>query len=50
MVIVEEFSMILSDLFFKIYAWLLGIFMYSPAVEFTGLTVVLVVDLLQFPL
>ena len=49
MVIIDEFSMVLSDLFFKISARLLEIFMCSTAVEFAELTVVLVADLLQMP-
>ena len=49
MVIIDEFSMVSSDLFFKINTRLLEIFMCSTAVEFAGLTVVLVADLLQLP-
>ena len=49
MVIIDEFSMVSSDLFFNINARLLEIFMCSTAVEFAGLTVVLVADLLQLP-
>ena len=49
MVIIDEFSMVSSDLLFKINARLLEIFMCSTATEFAGLTVVLVADLLQLP-
>ena len=49
MVIIDEFSMVASDLFFKINASLLEIFICSIAVEFAGLEVVLVADLLQLP-
>ena len=41
--------MVSTDLFFKINARLLKIFMCSTAVEFAGLTVLLVADLLQLP-
>ena len=47
MVIIDEFLMISSNLFFKINARLLEIFMYSTAFEFAGLAVWLVADLLQ---
>ena len=47
MVITDEFSMVSSDLFFKINARLLEIFMCSTAAEFAGVTVLLVADLLQ---
>ena len=47
MVTIDEFPMISSDLFFKINARLLEIFMCSTAVEFAGVTVLLVADLLQ---
>ena len=49
MVVTDKFSMVSSDIFFKINARLLEIFMCSTAVEFSGLTVVLVCDLLQLP-
>ena len=49
MVIIAEFLMVSSDLFFKINARLLEIFMCSTTVEFAGLTVALVADLLQLP-
>ena len=49
MVIIDEFLMVSSDLFFKINARLLEISMCSTAVEFARLTVVLVADLLQLP-
>ena len=49
MVIIDEFSMVSNDLFLKINARLLEIFICSTAVEFAGLTVVLVADLLQLP-
>ena len=41
--------MVSSDLFFKINAWLLEVFICSAAVEFAGLTIVLVSNLLQLP-
>ena len=47
MVTIDEFPMISSDLFFKINARLLEIFMCSTAAEFAGVTVLLVADLLQ---
>ena len=47
--IIDEFSMVLSDLFFKTNARLLENFMCSTAVGFAGLTVVIVADLLQLP-
>ena len=49
MVIFDELSMISSDLVFKINARLLEIFMCSTAVEFSGMTVLPAVDLLQLP-
>ena len=49
MCLIEKFLMISSDLFFKIYTWLLDINMCSTAIEFTVLTVALVFDLLQLP-
>ena len=49
MVIADKFSMVSNDLFLKINARLLEIFICSTAVEFAGLTVVLVADLLQLP-
>ena len=49
MVIIDEFSMVSSDLFFKINARLLEFFMCFTAVEFAGLTVALGTDLLQLP-
>ena len=48
MVMIVDFPMASSDLFFKINAWLLEIFLCYTAVEFAGLTVVLVADLPQF--
>ena len=41
--------MVSSDFIFKTNARLLEIFMCSTAVRFAGLTVVLVVDVLQLP-
>ena len=49
MIIIDESSMVSSDLFFKINAWLLELFMCSNAVQFAGLTVVLVAGSLQLP-
>ena len=49
MVIADKFSMVSNDLLLKINARLLEIFICSTAVEFAGLTVVLVADLLQLP-
>ena len=49
MVIIDEFAMVSSDFFFKINAWLLEVFIFSAAVEFAGLTIVLVSNLLQLP-
>ena len=49
MVIIDEFSLVSSDLFFKINARLLEFFMCFTAVEFAGLTVSLGTDLLQLP-
>ena len=49
MVIIDEFSMVSSDLFLKIDDRLLEIFMFSTSIEFAGLTVALVADLLQLP-
>ena len=49
MVIIDEFSMVSSDLFFKINARLLEIFLCSTTVEFAELTVLIVADLLQLP-
>ena len=49
MVLIDEFLMVSSDLFFKINAWLLEIFMCSTAAEFAGLTVLLVANLLHLP-
>ena len=46
MVIIDKFSMVSSDLFFKINVWLLETFMCSTVVEFAGVTVVPVADLL----
>ena len=46
---IDEFSMVSSDLFFKINGPLLKIFMCSTAVEFGGLSILLAADLLQFP-
>ena len=47
MALIAELPMVSSDLFFKLNAWLLEIFMCSTAVEFSGLTVVFVADLAQ---
>ena len=47
--IIDKFSMVSSDFIFKTNARLLEIFMCSTAVGFAGLTVVLVVDVLQLP-
>ena len=49
MVIINEFSMVSSDLFFKINAELLEIFICSTETEFAGLIVILVDDLLHIP-
>ena len=49
MVIIDEFSMVSSDLFFTIKNWLLEIFMCSTIAEFAGLAVVPVADLLLLP-
>ena len=49
MVIINEFSMVSSDLFFQINAQLLEIFICSTETEFAGLIVILVDDLLQLP-
>ena len=49
MVITDKFSMVSSGFFFKTNARLLEIFMCSTAVDFAGMTFVLVADLLQLP-
>ena len=49
LVIIDEFSMASSNLFFKLNPWVLEIFICSTAVEFAGLTVLLVANLLQLP-
>ena len=49
MVIINDISMVSSDLFFKINAELLEIFICSTETEFAGLIVILVDDLLQLP-
>ena len=49
LLLIDEFLMVSSGLFFKIYLWLLNIFVCSTSIEFAGLTVVLVVDILQLP-
>ena len=49
MVIINNISMVSSDLFFKINAELLEIFICSTETEFAGLIVILVDDLLQLP-
>ena len=49
MVIINEISMVSSDLFFQINAQLLEIFICSTETEFAGLIVILVDDLLQLP-
>lgn len=48
-VTIDGFLVVSSDLLFKINTWLLEIFMCFTAVELSGLTVLLVVDLLQLP-
>ena len=48
-VTIDEFPMASNDLFFKMNTRLLEIFMCSTVVEFSGLTVALVTDLLQLP-
>ena len=47
MLLTDKFKMVSSDLFFIIYAWLLKIYMGCIAIEFLGVTVGFVANLLR---
>ena len=49
MVLIDELSMVSSDLFYQIHAKLVEIFLCTVIVAFAGLAVVLLGDFLQMP-